>query len=194
MPINPAYRLSCMNSVISNDKFHFDYHIGVTGETMGECEVCGAMNVGVRLVLMGKTNVFACQRCVEKLGLATKEVAPGLSRPSFRQGKTTKSRRKNDIMAKQEKELVDDFASRIAAARQSKGWNHSELGKRMAETVNVIKSAESGKPPTDSVVKKLERVLGISLMDYTTPTETSRLTKNSTRGMTLGDFFNQNGD
>ena len=33
----------------------------------------------------------------------------------------------------------------------------------MAETVNVIKSAESGKPPTDSVTKKFERVLGINL-------------------------------
>ncbi|HII44932.1 MAG TPA: TIGR00270 family protein [Candidatus Poseidoniaceae archaeon] len=161
---------------------------------MGECEICGAMNVGVRLVLMGKTNVYACQRCVEKLGLASNKVAPGIKQSLTRQVKTTKSRRKNDIMAKQEKELVDDFASKIAAARQSKGWNQSELGKRMAETVNVIKSAESGKPPTDSVVKKFERVLGISLMDYTTPTETSRLTKGSNRGMTLGDFFNQNGD
>ena len=161
---------------------------------MGECEICGAMNVGVRLVLMGKTNVYACQRCVEKLGLAPKEVAPGLKQSMSRTVKSIRSRRKNDIMAKQEKELVDDFAGRIVAARQSKGWNQSELGKRMAETVNVIKSAESGKPPTDSVVKKLERVLGITLMDYTTPMETSRLTKDSNRGMTLGDFFNQNGD
>ena len=42
-------------------------------------------------------------------------------------------------MTKAEKELVDDFASRISNARMSKGWNQAELGKRMAETVNVIK-------------------------------------------------------
>ena len=97
-------------------------------------------------------------------------------------------------MAKQEKELVSDFASRISTARESKGWNQSELGKRMAETVNVIKSAESGKPPTDSVTKKFERVLGINLMELSGQIETSRVIKSSSRGMTLGDFLNNNGD
>ena len=89
---------------------------------------------------------------------------------------------------------LEDFASRISTARTSKGWNHAELGKRMAETVNVIKSAESGKPPTDSVVKKLERVLGITLMEVNAQTETTRVIKSSNKGMTLGDFFKQNGD
>ena len=97
-------------------------------------------------------------------------------------------------MTKAEKELVDDFASRISNARMSKGWNQAELGKRMAETVNVIKSSESGKPPTDSVIKKFERVLGIVLMEVSGPTETSRVVKGNNRGMTLGDYFNQNGD
>ena len=43
---------------------------------MGECEVCGAMKVGTRSVLMGRANVHACLRCVEKLGLTPKQVAP----------------------------------------------------------------------------------------------------------------------
>ena len=94
----------------------------------------------------------------------------------------------------QEKELVDNFASRISGEREAKGWSQQELGKRMAETVNVIKSAESGKAPTDSVVRKFERVLGISLMEFSSPDETSRIIKGSKQGMTLGDYFNQNGD
>ena len=69
-------------------------------------------------------------------------------------------------MAKQEKELVADFASRISTARESKGWNQSELGKRMAETVNVIKSAESGKPPTDSVTRNLNEFWGLIYWNY----------------------------
>ena len=183
-----------MNSVIIDDKFHFDYRTGLTGETMGECEVCGAMKVGTRSVLMGKANVHACLRCVEKLGLLPKAVAPGINMASRRSSKPFRPKRKNDIMTKQEKELVEDFASRISTARQSKGWNQSELAKRMAETVNVVKSAESGKSPTDSVIKKLERVLGINLMELPAPSETLRVVKGSNRGMTLGDFFNQNGD
>ena len=161
---------------------------------MGECEVCGAMKVGTRSVLMGKANVHACLRCVEKLGLAPKQVAPGIKLSETRPNRSFKPKRRNDIMSKQEKELVADFGSRISTARESKGWNQSELGKRMAETVNVIKSAESGKPPTDSVTKKFERVLGINLMELSGQIETSRVTKNTSRGMTLGDFLNNNGD
>lgn len=161
---------------------------------MGECEVCGAMKVSTRSVLMGKAQVNACLRCVEKLGLAPKSVAPGIKMSNSRIGNSYKPKRRNNIMTKTEKELVDDFASRISNARMSKGWNQAELGKRMAETVNVIKSSESGKPPTDSVIKKFERVLGIVLMEISGPVETSRVVKGNNRGMTLGDYFNQNGD
>ena len=65
-----------MNSTIFSSKFHFDDTIGKTGEAVGECEVCGAMKVGTRSVLMGKAQVNAyITRCVEKLGLGSKEVA-----------------------------------------------------------------------------------------------------------------------
>ena len=161
---------------------------------MGECEVCGAMNVTIRPVLMGKANVLACARCIDKLGLAPKQVAPGLKMSSNRNSQPFRPKRRNDIMAKQEKELVDDFSTRISNARKSRGWNQSELGKRMAETVNVIKSAESGKPPTDSVIKKLERVLSIRLLETAGQSATSKVVKGINTGMTLGDFFNQNGD
>tara|TARA_B100000965_G_scaffold174520_1_gene145650 strand:+ start:2457 stop:2942 length:486 start_codon:yes stop_codon:yes gene_type:complete len=161
---------------------------------MSECEICGAMKVSTKSVIMGKAHVNACMRCVEKLGLNPKQVAPGIKISQNRTNTPFKSKRRNDIMSKQEEELVDDFASKIASARKSKGWNQAELGKRMAETVNVIKSAESGKPPTDSVIRKLERVLGISLMELSSPLETSRVVKGNSRGMTLGDFFKQNGD
>lgn len=183
-----------MKSVINYDKFHFDCCVGGVCETMSECEICGAMKVSTKSVLMGKANVNACIRCVEKLGLNPKQTAPGIRMSQNRTNVSYKPKRRNDIMSKQEKELVDNFASKIANARNSKGWNQAELGKRMAETVNVIKSAESGKPPTDSVIRKFERVLGISLMEVSTPSETSRVIKGNNRGMTLGDFFNQNGD
>ena len=68
-------------------------------------------------------------------------------------------------------ELADDFAKRIQQARTTRQWNQQQLAKKMAETVNIIKSAESGKRPTDSVVRKFERVLGIKLMVERTASE-----------------------
>ena len=162
---------------------------------MADCELCGAMKVGVKQVPMGKTVVSACARCVDKMGLAPKEVAPGL-KIAQKRPTTTFSARKNSksIMTKTSKELSEDFSSIISEARKKRGWNHATLGKRMAETVNVIKSAENGKHPTDSVIKKFERVLGVILMVDSKPEETSRLYKDNSRGLTLGDYFNQNGE
>ena len=181
-----------MKSTIKHN-VHFRFCCRVNVEAMGECEVCGAMKVNTREVSMGKAPVRACLRCVEKLGLAPNQSTARIRTDRSLRSNNPKSRKRNDIMAKQEKELVRDFAMRINKGRTLKGWTHAELGKRMAETVNVIKSAESGKPPTDSVIRKLERVLGIELMVSPEFEETKRLVSNDNRGMTLGDFFKQSG-
>ncbi len=163
---------------------------------MADCELCGAMKVGVKQIPLGKAIVSACSKCVEKMGLAPKETAPGLKIAQSRPMNTSyvSKRKSKDIMLKSSKELHEDFATIISDARKKKGWNQAALGKRMAETVNVIKAAENGKTPTDSVVKKFERILGIDLMVDSKPEETSRIYTANSRGMTLGDYFNQNGE
>ncbi len=164
---------------------------------MGDCELCGAMKVGVKHVKTGKTEVSACSRCVEKLNLGPKTLAPGLARAFSSAPRTgtastgagvTHHRGKN-IMTRSEKDLADDFSLRISTARKQKNWNQAQLGKRMAETVNIIKSAESGKRPTDSVIRKFERILSISLMVEHKSVDTRALDDGPSRGITLGDYF-----
>jgi ribosome-binding protein aMBF1 (putative translation factor) len=145
---------------------------------------------------MGKAIVSACSRCTEKMNLGPKETAPGLARaqvmnarPAHQTGYAARGKKGKDIMLKAEKELVDDFAKRITNARKAKGWNQPTLGKRMAETVNIIKSTESGKRPTDSVLKKFERVLSITLFETSSAQATQRVDNSSSRGMTLGDYL-----
>jgi uncharacterized protein (TIGR00270 family) len=162
-------------------------------DTMADCELCGAMKVGVKQVKTGRTEVAACNRCIEKLNLGPKPVAPGLARAfsSAPRKTSTNDRRGNNIMSRSDKDLADDFASRISSARKQKNWNQAQLGKRMAETVNVIKSAESGKRPTDSVIKKFERILGITLMVEHKSVDTRVINSGSFRGITLGDYLNK---
>ena len=159
---------------------------------MGECELCGAVKVGVRRVQTGKTEVSACSRCVEKMNLAPKGEAPGLQRArSF--NTSAPPRRKNDIMSRSAKELAEDFNKRISNARTSLGWNQQQLAKKMAETVNVVKHAESGKRPTDAVIRKFETVLNIQLMIEREPSETRFVNSGAPRGMTFGDYLNELG-
>ena len=126
------------------------------------------------------------------MNLEPKQEAPGLARarrtPMGKQKQRTF--RQNNIMNKSEKELADDFSRRIISGRESKGWSQADLGQRMAETINVIKSAESGKTPTDSVVRKFEMILGIELMIESSGEHQSMIGKNAnSRGMTIGDYL-----
>jgi uncharacterized protein (TIGR00270 family) len=156
---------------------------------MGECELCGAVKVSVRRMQTGKTEVSACNRCIDKMNLAPKSEAPGLSRArNFATAPTP--RQKNDLMSRGTKELAEDFHKRISTARTSKQWSQQQLAKKMAETVNVVKAAESGKRPTDAVIRKFESLLEIELMVEREPSETRFVNSGPSRGMTFGDYFN----
>lgn len=156
--------------------------------SMGECELCGAVKISVRQVKTGKTEVTACTRCVEKMNLAPDFQSSTQQRP--RQFATTPVKRsKHDIMSRGSTELAEDFHKRITKARNAKEWSQQELAKKMSETINVVKSAESGKRPTDSVIKKLESVLEIQLMIERTASETQFIQSGPSRGMTFGDYL-----
>ena len=156
---------------------------------MGECELCGAVNVSVRRVQTGKTEVAACGRCVDKLNLAPKGTAPGIARSRNISRAPSKKKKRTDLMNRSSKELAHDFHKRIAKARASRNWNQQQLAKQMAETVNIIKAAESGKRPTDAVIQKFERILNIVLMVDRSADETRFINSGPSRSMTLGDYF-----
>lgn len=158
---------------------------------MSSCELCGAEKVTVRSVRMGRAEVSACNRCRDSMGLTEKEVAPGLQRARNMRSNSApqKSSRKKNIMSRGKKELADDWTSRVITARESKGWSKKELASKLAETINVISSLENGKPPTDAVIRKLERMLDIELMVDATPREEQRLGGGPGRGLTLGDYL-----
>ncbi len=157
---------------------------------MGECELCGAVKVTVKRVRTGKTEVTACERCIDKMNLAPKSEAPGLQRARSIARPPSPRRKKNNIMTRSSKELADDFHKRISQARGSRNWSQQDLAKRMAETVNIVKAAESGKRPTDAVITKFERALGISLMIERSANETRQVNAGPSRGMTFGDYLN----
>ena len=93
-------------------------------------------------------------------------------------------------MRRSDRVLADDFGQRIRRARAAKGWSQEDLARKMAEKVNVIKSSESGRRPTDAVISKFERVLSVALMEEYTPEEHRQLGGGGGGGFTLGDYLN----
>ena len=88
-------------------------------------------------------------------------------------------------------QLREDFGQAVRQARENNGWEQRELAKRMAERVNVIQSTESGKRPTDAVIKKFERILGIKLMVEREDSGENKVTNSSTRGLTMADLYDE---
>lgn len=164
------------------------------GDAMSNCELCGAEKTAIRSVKMGRATVEACTRCIDSMGLET--VAPLKPRTqttnpsnSSHGGYSGLGKAGKDIMHRGSKELCDDFSRIIKVGREKKGWDKRELARRLAEKVNLIQAAESGREPTDSLIKKLERTLGITLMVDVKADENRMVGQSESRGMTLGDFL-----
>ena len=159
---------------------------------MPSCEICGAEKVGTKRVKMGRATVDSCSRCIESMNLAVEDFQKPQIKPKntkFSGGYGGGGVAGKDLMTRGEKELASDFATRISRARNQMGLDKRELGQKLAEKVNVIQAAESGKIPTDSVIRKLERFLNIELMIPISPEETRMVGQSKSRGLTLGDFF-----
>ena len=172
---------------------------GGIGDNVGECEVCGAAKVTTRTAMRGRSSIEACNQCIEKMGLEVsisaqeRTVSPRTNRPTNRSasGYAGIARKGNDIMDRRGDQLSSDFAATIRQAREEKGWDQRELAKRMAERVNIIQHTEGGKRPTDSVIKKFERILEIKLMMIREVDEETPVRRSSNRPMTMADLYEE---
>ncbi|MCW4024597.1 MAG: multiprotein bridging factor aMBF1 [Candidatus Bathyarchaeota archaeon] len=97
-------------------------------------------------------------------------------------------------------EVVEDYQTKIRAAREKLGLSHEDLGKKINEKASVLRHIETGKmAPNNLLASKLERTLKITLM---VPIEKEKekappvLTKPANEELTLGDLiqFNSKGE
>jgi putative transcription factor len=132
-----------------------------------DCELCGKHSKELSRVIVEGVLFLVCNRCA-KFG----RTAQGLS---FRKltklefAERLKKRalflKEKDIFEEQKGELVEDYSKRIREARLKLGLTPEQLGKKINERKTVITKLESGAMrPTDELVRKLERALGIKLV------------------------------
>jgi len=108
-----------------------------------------------------------CQRCA-RYGT---EVAPqhqktAAARPGVSRSPTPPRRRKRDVFDLMEGEIAEDCGERVHNARKAQGLTARELADSIKEKELLIRKIEKGDLiPEDDVRKKLETVLGISLLE-----------------------------
>ena len=157
-----------------------------------ECEICGKPvpeNNPIRAKIEGSV-VVVCKEC-SKLGKIQK--AP--PKPKFRKqekNKRPKSTRNKSYSRNDEPsdELIEDFNNEVRKAREAKNWSREDLGKKINERVSVITRIETGKMTPDiKLTKKLEKALGITLLEKIENVDLNQFINNSSGERTLGNIM-----
>ena len=159
-----------------------------------ECEICGKKTkVPTTAVKIEGAEFKTCGDCTKLGTVIEKRPAPvgkayGTPAPT-RYGSTTESQkpRPKNYFAGLENELIEDYDVQIKKAREAKGLSQEDLALKIKEKASLIKKIERKEiHPEESVMKKLERELGIKLTESFDSSETFQ--HRQTGSATLGDI------
>ena len=161
-----------------------------------QCEMCGETIRGApKLVRVEGAELQVCAKC-EKFGTEVQQVrrmdivrpAPAARQGSAKAPVAARSQyRKRDLFDFIEGDIVDDYNERIRRARIEKGLSQKELAMQMKEKEHLIQKIENHDLiPEENVRKKLEKVLGIRLIDA--PETEADKKVHGTLAPTLGDL------
>ncbi|HET6398490.1 MAG TPA: multiprotein bridging factor aMBF1 [Candidatus Thermoplasmatota archaeon] len=129
--------------------------------------MCGK-KVGTRRYNVDGTMMNLGLECA-RFGVPMDAPAPQGSKAAIAQNLEKRQSRmqSRDVFSAQgELVLVEDFGTRIHKARDAKGWTHDQLGDKVRARVPELRQIEAGKMrPSDDLVKRLEKELGITLME-----------------------------
>ncbi len=143
---------------------------------MPACHICGALRESLFKSLIEGTSVSVCEDC-SRFGKTVES-------PKSLQSKKFIVNRVEEI------EIVErDYFLKIKNARENRGLTHGELAKLLAERESSLHHIETGKlKPTIKLAKKIEKVLGITLIskDYIGGNISKKNISNAS--LTIGDI------
>ena len=96
-----------------------------------------------------------------------------------------------NIMQGESNELFSDFHIRIRNAREARGWDQRQFAMRMNERLNAVQKVENGSRPTDALLSKIEKVLGIELYGEPTFQSDAVLIRGTDREVTIADALDE---
>ena len=147
------------------------------------CELCGKEEGYLHRVLIEGVEMMVCSTCA-----------------AYGKPVTTPQRKKaaaappprteyygRDIFEKMDKEIVPDWGERIKKAREVHGLSRQELGAMVSEKTTTIAKIENHElRPPDETVKKLEKVLDITLFQEV---KQAVIKKKDAKRLTIGDLL-----
>lgn len=158
-----------------------------------ECEMCGKSIATRRHDVSG--TVMNLGACCSRYGTPLDAPAPAGSKAAVAQNLERRASRmtSRDVYQQDTLDLVEDFGSRIRRAREKRGWSHEQLGNKVSARVPELHKIEAGGlRPSDDLAKRMERELGITLMEKVDagPAAVAGQKKPTGKaGLTIGDLL-----
>ncbi|WP_224446986.1 multiprotein bridging factor aMBF1 [Haloprofundus salilacus] len=148
---------------------------------MPQCEMCGAEQASLTTTKVEGAELQLCENCkgfgtevrTESTSSASTKYSTSSSGKSSSSSSSSTSssssggsrRRRRDMFDDMD-EIAGDYDDRIRQAREADGLSQEDLAKKLNEKASLIRKLERGDIlPSDSVRKKLERKLDISLTE-----------------------------
>jgi putative transcription factor len=169
---------------------------------MVQCEMCGTETGAPKTVKIEGAELQVCDDCadfgteVRQQTSSSSSTKYSTSSSSGRSSGSTSSgsgssggRSRRRDMFDQMDEIAQDYDQRIRKARESEGLSQEELARQLNEKASLIRKLERGDMiPSDTVQKKLERALDISLSESAVSDDDSEWSSGASKGgYTLGD-------
>jgi len=160
-----------------------------------QCEMCGETIRGIpKLIRVEGAELQVCSRC-GKFGTEVQQPRrTDVQRPALRPAQGARApaatlpvQRKRDMFDYMEGDIVEDYAERVKNARMEKGLSQKDLALQLMVRELLIKKIEKSELiPEEEVRKKLEKVLGIKLVDVLASDQERKTQAKITQ--TLGDL------
>ena len=149
------------------------------------CEMCGSEEKLYRAEIEG-TRLNVCEQCAKFGNIINAIDVPGkkeLKKKEIKRFESEEPKKKVIYI------VSDDFAAKIRKARERMGLTQEDFAKRLSEKESIVQKLERGEfTPSLKLARKLERMLGISLIEsYEEGGKEFRAVE--TEGFTIGDIL-----
>ncbi|MEM2948583.1 MAG: multiprotein bridging factor aMBF1 [Candidatus Anstonellales archaeon] len=144
------------------------------------CEVCGEREARFIITIEGAT-MNACAVCAKGAKILNKK-------PDEEIEKGVRVVETGVV----EEDIIEGYGEIVRKARERLGLSRQELARKISESESYLEHIEKEKMrPTIKTAKKLERTLGIKLIEKTTEVIIEKPEKKTKEELTLGDFVEE---
>jgi putative transcription factor len=154
------------------------------------CEICGKKIIGQpNTTKIDGSAMKVCENC-SKFG----KIQRPPSKPTHSRGqqggvRKAKTPQRRPRRRETTYELLEDYNTIVRQSREKKGWSREDFGAKINEKVSVVTRIETGHMPPDiKLARKIEKIMGIVLIEKVEDTSGEEFKAGSLKGSTIGDI------